>query len=93
MNRREPKRAPASDMANIFGGSRLLFLIHFLVLIVINTVVVIFSFFFVIYRLAKSSRQVLYDLDFVNSLSKTTVETLDCFQSDNVQQTYQYLHH
>ena len=31
-------------MANIFGGSRLLFLTHFLELIVIDTVVVIFSF-------------------------------------------------
>ena len=33
-----------------------------------------------------------YDLDFVNSLSKSTVQTLDWFQLDNIQQTYQYLY-
>ena len=38
------------------------------------------------------SRQMSYDLDFVNSLNKTTIETLDCFELDNIQQTYQYLY-
>ena len=38
------------------------------------------------------SRQMWYDLDIVNSLSKTTIETLDCLQLDNIQQTFQYLY-
>ena len=38
------------------------------------------------------SRQMWYDLDFVISLNKTTIETLDCFELDNIQQTYQYLY-
>ena len=64
-------------------------LIHFLVLIVIKTSIVLF---FLLSRLVDPSRQMWYDLDIVNSLSKTTIETLDCFQLDNIQQTFQYLY-
>ena len=38
------------------------------------------------------SQQIWYDLDFVNSLSKATVETLDWFLLDSIQQTYRYLY-
>ena len=74
--------------ATIFNLSTIL-LIHFLVLIVIKTSIVLF---FPFSRLVDPSRQMWYDLDIVNSLSKTTIETLDCFQLDNIQQTYQYMY-
>ena len=61
----------------------------FLVLIIIKTSIVLF---FPLSRLVDPSRQMWYDLDIVNSLSKTTIETLDCFQLDNIQQTFQYLY-
>ena len=74
--------------ATIFNLSTIL-LIHFLVLIVIKTSIVLF---FPFSRLVDPSRQMWYDLDIVNSLSKTTIEKLDCFQLDNIQQTYQYMY-
>ena len=74
--------------ATIFNHNTTL-LILFLVLIVIETWIVLF---FPLSRLVNPSRQMWYDLDFVNSLSKTTIETLGCFQLDNIQQTYQYLY-